>query len=68
MQTLMPELLAQYLANPLGMEESVRRLFKLPDNRYFTVTTWPPERAGQVFVDKTRTRVVLTKKVSKSDQ
>lgn len=68
MKTMTPEMFARYTADPLAMDAEVRRHFKLPENRYYTVTTWPPERAGQLFVDETRTRVVHAKKVSKSDQ
>jgi hypothetical protein len=32
------------------------------------VTTWPEARAGEISVDKARTRVVDAKKISKSDQ
>jgi hypothetical protein len=68
MKTMTPEMFARYSANPLGMDAEVRNHFQVPDNRYYTVTTWPPERAGQLFVDLKRTRVVHAKKVSKSDQ
>lgn len=68
MNTMTPDMFARYSADPYGMDAEVRRLFKLPENRYYTVTTWPLERAGQLFVDETRVRVVHARKVSKSDQ
>lgn len=62
-----PDLFNWYLADPLRVDAEVRRQCGVPDNRYYTVCTWPPERAGLLTVDTTRTRTVPTHKISKSD-
>jgi hypothetical protein len=61
-----PALLERYQKDPLGMDDEVRRQLGLPEDRYYTVSIWPV--SGMVRVDTTRTRVVRSKKVSKSDQ
>lgn len=62
-----PDLYAMYTKNPLAADHLVRARLKVPENRYYVVTTWPQHLAGRVFVDPTRTRVVKAHKVSKSD-
>jgi len=68
MQTMPPTLFKRYEADPYGTDAEVREQCQVPDNRYYTVSTWPPERAGMLEVDRTRVRVPTVKKVSKSDQ
>jgi hypothetical protein len=58
----------QYLSNPLGMDTIVRNTFKIPDNKYYSVSVWPPERQGYVWITKNLSRKVETVKISKSDQ
>lgn len=43
--------------------EEIRMIAKVPENRYFTVTS-----NGEVVIDKCRTREISAKKLSKSDQ
>lgn len=43
--------------------ETVRKLARVPANRYFSIRP-----TGEVIVDTTRTREVTAKKISKSDQ
>jgi hypothetical protein len=50
-----------------AMDDQIRRRFKIPDDRYYTVTL-PPGPAGQVFLDTGRTRPPQVHKISKSDQ
>lgn len=65
---LTPEQLKQYDDDPWSMEKEIRELFNIPEDRYFTVSTYPANVAGNVRVDMTRHRVVKPKKISKSDQ
>lgn len=53
-------------ASRAAMDAEIRKAFKIPDNRYFTVTM-PPGPAGKVFLDTGRYRMVETPKLSKSD-
>jgi len=48
------------------MDYEIRKLFKVPSNRYYSVTV-PPSPPGRVFVDSTRTLIFVTPKLSKSD-
>lgn len=52
--------------NSKKMDEEIRKTFKLPPNRYYSVTL-SPSPVGRVFVDRTRTRVVESVKLSKSN-
>lgn len=63
---LPPDLLELYLADPVGTDMQVRNRMGIPADRYYAVSTWPPERAG--FVELTKDRVVRNPKVSKSNQ
>jgi hypothetical protein len=65
MKQMPPELLTEYLANPLAADGKVRAVLDLPDNRYYTVSVWPV--AGQVRVNN-QSRTVKAVKISKSDQ
>ena len=67
MKRIPTDLLAKYLANPLGTDEEVRKALDLPADRYYTVSTWPEEHAGKVYVLRL-SREVKNKKISKSDQ
>ncbi len=55
-----------YSRNPLAMDPEVRAWFKLPVNRYYTVSVWPVP--GEVRVTPGLTRELRAHKVSKSDQ
>ena len=67
MKVLPLELFKRYLENPLAMDEQVRAFCHLPENRYYTVSVWPEDRAGQVRTTN-QVRVKQAHKVSKSDQ
>jgi len=54
--------------DPLAADEKVRKWCGVPENRYFTVTMWPEERAGQVRETGGLHRVVRAAKISKSNQ
>lgn len=62
------ELFKKYSENPLLMDAGVRKFMGIPDNRYYSVTTWPEDKAGEVFIDNKRFRDVKSAKISKSDQ
>ena len=51
--------------NSKSMDEEIRKVFKIPSNRYYSVTLHPSP-PGRVFVDKSRYRVVENTKLSKS--
>ena len=57
----------EYAADPLATGKKVRKWCGLPDDRYYSVATWPESRAGEVRVTELH-RVVRSPKVSKSDQ
>lgn len=59
------EMLKRYEADPLGMDSEVRRCFKVPENRYYSVSTYPAAVAGRVTM--TTERTVKAHKISKSD-
>lgn len=62
------DLFDRYQHDPLKADADVRRIFKVPDNRYYSVTIWPDHMAGRISIDMKRTRAVAGKKISKSDQ
>jgi len=49
-----------------SVDDKIRKHFKIPKNRYYSVTL-PPSPAGRVIIDHTRTRVLESVKLSKSD-
>ena len=59
-------LLSRYLADPLGMDETIRSACAVLADCYYTVSVWPVP--GVLTVDRSRSRTVRAKKVSKSDQ
>jgi len=66
--TMSPEMIkkfGEHGENAKLMDEEIRRTFKIPNNRYYSVTV-DPSPLGRVFIDKTRYRVVETVKISKS--
>ncbi len=66
--TMTPEMIKKFGPNgenSKSMEEEIRKTFKLPPNRYYSVTL-SPSPLGRIFVDRTRTRVVESVKLSKS--
>lgn len=63
-----PKMFIHYSQNPLGMDDSIREHFKIPDNKYYTVAMWPGEMAGVVTVIQNLGRTVTAKKISKSNQ
>ena len=66
--TMSPEMFKKFGPdgqNSKSMDEEIRKAFKIPSNRYYSVTLSPsPE--GRVFIDKSRTRVAESVKISKS--
>lgn len=52
--------------NSKFMDEEIRKTFKISSNRYYSVTL-DPSPPGRIFVDKNRTRVVESIKLSKSN-
>jgi hypothetical protein len=67
MKKMPPELFNKYLLNPLGCDEEVRKCLALREDRYYTVSVWPENCAGNVYETR-NVREVKNKKISKSDQ
>ncbi len=67
MKKLPLDLFEKYKENPLKYSDEVRNFCKLREDRYFSVSIWPEERAGEVRENKC-VRTVKDKKISKSDQ
>ncbi len=59
------DLLARYEADPLALDEEVRRRFGIPEDRYYSVAIYPPELAGRITIE--RSRAVKSVKISKSN-
>jgi len=62
-----PDRFREYLS--MGFHKSdkwIRSLFGIPNDRYYTVSTWPESLAGEVRVERHRDPPVM--KISKSDQ
>lgn len=68
MKQLTPEQFKEYAANPLATDEKLRKWVSVPDDRYYSVSMWPDELAGRVWVNMKDYRKVPAKKISKSDQ
>lgn len=58
-------LFGRYKENPLLYDEEVRAALKLREDRYYTVSIWPEETAGEAR-ENNNVRVVKAKKISKS--
>ena len=67
MKQLSKELFEKYEKNPIACDEEVRSYCKLREDRYYTVSVYPEHLAGRVF-ETNNTRIVKSKKISKSDQ
>lgn len=63
-----PDLFRRYTADPTGLDGEVRKQCGIPDDRYYTVSVWPENLAGRIFVDEKRYRAVKAVKISKSAQ
>ena len=61
-----PEMFARYDKNPMGMDEEVRRHFKIPSDKYYSVSVM--NEIGAVHITPKLVRHVTAKKISKSDQ
>lgn len=59
-----PELFVKYAKDPLGTDEEVRRILKIPVDKYYTVAMM--NEVGTITL--TGTRIVKAPKISKSDQ
>jgi len=68
MKRLTAEQFKEYAADPLATDEKVRRWCDVPEDRYYTVATWPEERTGEARVTTALHRFVRAPKVSKSNQ
>jgi hypothetical protein len=68
MKRLTAEQFREYAADPLATDEKVRKWCGVPEDRYYTVATWPESRAGEVRVTAELHRVVRATKISKSNQ
>jgi hypothetical protein len=66
MNVMPTNLFLAYVQNPLGLDSEVRRVMKIPEDRYYCVSVWPPGTAGRVTL--TGSRAVRAAKISKSDQ
>jgi hypothetical protein len=63
-------LLSKYLSDPLGYDEEVRVNLKIPDNKYYSITTFSlisPDKIGSAYIISKGERVVKLKKISKSN-
>jgi len=53
MKKLTAEQFKEYAANPLVLDEKVRKLCEVPEDKYYTVAIWPEERSGELQVTST---------------
>jgi hypothetical protein len=62
-----PLMMKRYVSqeNPLVMDEEIRKTFKVPRNRFYSVSM-NTHNYGAVIVDQTRVRTVAAVKLSKS--
>ena len=67
MKKLSVEQFEEYAADPLATDKKVRNWCNVPEDRYYSVATWPQSRTGEVRVMELH-RVVRGTKISKSDQ
>lgn len=67
MKQLPKDLFRRYLEDPYRYDAEVRNFACIPEDKYYTVSVWPESVAGQVRLNGL-TRVVKSKKISKSDQ
>ncbi len=68
MKKLTTNQLREYMRDPLAFDEKMREVCNLPQHNFYTVATWPEERAGEVRVTPGLQRVVRANKISKSNQ
>ena len=68
MKRLTVEQFTKYAANPLAFDGRLRELCNLPEDKYYSVATWPEERAGEVWVTPGLHRAVRLPKICKSNQ
>lgn len=62
------DLFKRYVIDPNGMDSEVRRLMKIPEDKYYSVSVWPSEVSGRITITTKIHRMVTAKKISKSDQ
>ena len=67
MKKLTVEQFEEYVTDPLAADKKVRNWCKVPEDRYYSVATWPESRTGEVRVMELH-RVVRVPKISKSNQ
>lgn len=58
----------KYEKEPLKFDSEMRSLFKIPQNKYYSVSIWPSLLAGRVCITSNLTRNVPINKISKSIQ
>lgn len=57
----------RYEAGDSSICKFIRKNFNIPEDRYYTISLFPPELRGTVTIDCDRKRVPEVKKISKSD-
>lgn len=67
MKKLTPDQLKEYLENLLVNDAKVRKWCDIPDDKYYSVSVWPENVTGNVWMDDRRFRTVHSSKISKSD-
>jgi hypothetical protein len=65
--TLSPEQYSRYNKNKLD-DSWLRDSFKVPKDKYYTVSEYPENTMGNIWIVKDSHRTVENKKISKSDQ
>jgi len=61
-----PEMFEKYAADPMGMDKVVRKHFKIPDDKYYSVAMMNDVGAVTLITSK-KPRVEEPVKISKSD-
>lgn len=68
MKKLTIEQYTEYLADPMGCDAKLRQWCGIPEDKYYTVSIWPENRAGEVRINSNLHRIVKMPKISKSNQ
>lgn len=54
-------------ANAEDMDWTVRATFNIPEDRYYSVTSFPKEKQGEIYLVQGLKRIAKVKKISKSN-
>lgn len=68
MKQLTKQQFEEYLKDRDNGDVKIRKWCNIPEDRYYTVSIWPENVAGQVRINTNLYRTVHSKKISKSDQ